>query len=132
MKTKISQLTKAEEQVMQSLWEIGKGFVKDVIDKLPGKSKPAYNTVSTIIRILEKKGFIGHTDFGKTYEYYPVISKSEYTKQFMGNFLKSYFSNSFNHLVSFFANENNLSISELEDLKKMMDKEIKRKKKEKK
>ena len=128
---KITHLTKAEEQVMQVLWELKKGFVKDVIDKLPGKSKPAYNTVSTIIRILEKKGFIGHTDYGKTYEYYPLISKPEYTKHFMGSFMKNYFSNSYKHLVSFFTNENNLSLAELEELKKLMDREIKRKKTEK-
>jgi BlaI family penicillinase repressor len=128
---KISHLTKAEEQVMQVLWELGKGFVKDVIEKFPPKNKPAYNTVSTIIRILEKKGFIGHTDYGKTYEYYPLISKPEYTKHFMGSFMKDYFSNSYKHLVSFFANENNLSLTELEELKKVMDREIKRKKTEK-
>lgn len=128
---KITHLTKAEEQVMQVLWELKKGFVKDVIDKLPVKSKPAYNTVSTIIRILEKKGFVGHTDYGKTYEYYPLISKPEYTKHFMGSFMKNYFSNSYKHLVSFFTNENNLSLAELEELKKLMDREIKRKKTEK-
>ncbi len=129
---KITQLTKAEEQVMQVLWEIEKGFVKDVIDKMPGRNKPAYNTVSTIIRILERKGFIGHTDYGKTYEYFPLISKSEYTKHFMGSFMKNYFSNSYKHLVSFFTNENNLSVDELEELKKIMDTEIKKKKTEKK
>ncbi|MFA5403713.1 MAG: BlaI/MecI/CopY family transcriptional regulator [Ignavibacteria bacterium] len=125
---KIIPLTKAEEQVMQVLWELEKGFVKDVIEKLPGKNKPAYNTISTIIRILEKKGFIGHTDYGKTYEYYPLISKPVYTKHFMGSFMKDYFSNSYKHLVSFFTNENNMSLAELEELKKIMDKEIKKKK----
>jgi BlaI family transcriptional regulator, penicillinase repressor len=129
---KISHLTKAEEQVMHVLWELGKGFVKDVIEKLPGKNKPAYNTVSTIIRILERKGFIGHTDYGKTYEYYPLVSKQEYTRHFMGAFMNSYFGNSYKHLVSFFTNENKLSVSELEDLKKIMENEIKRKKSEKK
>lgn len=127
---KITHLTKAEEQVMQVLWELEKGFVKDVIEKLPGKPKPAYNTVSTIIRILEKKGFVGHTDYGKTYEYYPLISKQEYTKHFMGNFMKDYFSNSYKHLVSFFTNQNNLSLEELEELKKLMEREIKKKKTE--
>lgn len=127
----IQPLTKAEEQVMQVLWELGKGFVKDVIEKMPGKSKPAYNTVSTVIRILERKGFIGHNDYGKTYEYFPLISKQQYTKHFMGNFMRNYFSNSYKHLVSFFTNENNLSLHELEELKKIMNKEIKKKKTEK-
>jgi len=129
---KITHLTKAEEQVMQVLWELGKGFVKDFIDKLPGKTRPAYNTVSTIIRILERKGFIGHTDFGKTFEYYPLVSKTEYTKHYMGAFMKSYFGNSYKHLVSFFTNENKLSVAELEELKTIMEKEIKKKKSEKK
>jgi BlaI family transcriptional regulator, penicillinase repressor len=128
---KITHLTKAEEQVMQVLWELGKGFVKDVIEKFPEKNKPAYNTVSTIIRILEKKGFIRHTDYGKTYEYFPVISKPEYTKHFMGAFMKGYFENSYKHLVSFFTVENNLSLDELEELKKIMDREIRKKKTEK-
>ncbi len=116
---------------MRVLWEIKKGFVRDVIEHLPGKNKPAYNTVSTIIRILEKKRFIGHTDYGKTYEYFPLIDKKEYTKHFMGGFVKNYFSNSYAHLVSFFTNENDLSVEELTELKKMMENEIKKKRKEK-
>lgn len=129
---KITQLTKAEEQVMQVLWGLGKGFVKDVIANLSGKNKPAYNTISTIIRILEKKGFIGHKDYGKTYEYFPIVSKQEYTKHFMGSFMKNYFSNSYKHLVSFFTNENDLTLKELEELKAIMNKEINKKKSEKK
>jgi len=123
----MNELTKAEEQIMQILWKIEKGFVKDVIEYF-NKPKPAYNTVSTIIRILEKKGFIGHKAYGKTHEYFPLITKKEYTKTFFRGFLDRYFSNSFQQLVSFFSNENEMSIEEMEKIMKLMEKEIKMKK----
>jgi BlaI family transcriptional regulator, penicillinase repressor len=119
----MKELTKAEEQVMQILWKIKEGFVKDVIDKIE-EPKPAYNTVSTIIRILEKKGFIDHKAYGKTFLYFPVISKKDYTKTFFKNFLGNYFGNSFQQLVSFFSKEDDLSLQDLEELKKLMEKEI--------
>lgn len=111
----MKELTRAEEQLMQILWKIKKGFIKDLIDKIP-EPKPAYNTVSTFVRILEKKGFVGHTAYGKTHEYYPLISKKDYTKLFMKGLIKNYFSNSFQEMVSFFAKENKMSISELDKL----------------
>jgi BlaI family penicillinase repressor len=123
----MKELTKAEEQVMQILWEIEKGFVKDVIDKLP-EPKPAYNTISTIIRILEKKGFVEHKAYGKTHEYFPVVSKKEYTSKFLKGFVNNYFSSSYKQLVSFFAKEEKLSISEMEELKKMIEGEIEKQK----
>ena len=123
----MNELTKAEEQIMQILWKIEKGFVKDVIEYF-NKPKPAYNTVSTIIRILEKKGFIGHKAYGKTHEYYPLITKKEYTKTFFRGFLDRYFSNSFQQLVSFFSNENEMSIEEMEKIMELMQNEIKLKK----
>ena len=123
----MNELTKAEEQVMQILWKLEKGFVKDVIARFD-EPKPAYNTVSTIIRILEKKGFVGHKAYGKTHEYFPVISKKEYTKTFFKGFLGRYFNNSFRQLVSFFSDENEMSIEEMEKIMKMMEEEIKSKK----
>ena len=111
----MNELTKAEEQVMQILWKIERGFVKDVIEHL-NNPKPAYNTISTIIRILEKKGFVDHKAYGKTHEYFPMVSKKDYTKSFFGNFLQKYFSNSFQQLVSFFSNENDLSLEEMEKI----------------
>jgi BlaI family penicillinase repressor len=123
----MNELTKAEEQVMHVLWKIERGFVKDVVDLLDNP-KPAYNTVSTIIRILEKKGFIDHKAYGKTYEYFPKVSKKEYTKSYMGSFLKRYFSNSFQQMVSFFSDENNLSLEEMEKIRVLMEQEIKNKK----
>lgn len=123
----MNELTKAEEQIMQILWKIEKGFVKDVIEYF-NKPKPAYNTVSTIIRILERKGFIGHKAYGKTHEYYPLITKKDYTKSFFRGFLDKYFSNSFQQLVSFFSNENEMSIEEMEKIMELMQNEIKLKK----
>ena len=87
-------LTKAEEQIMQKLWDMKKAHVKDIIAELP-RPKPAYNTVSTIIRILERKGFVSHHAHGKTHEYYPLVSKKAYRKTFFGNFFQNYFSNSY-------------------------------------
>jgi predicted transcriptional regulator len=111
----MKELTKAEEQVMQILWSLGKGFVKDVIEQFP-EPKPIYNSVSTIIRILEKKGFVGYTAYGKTHEYYPLIQKSEYQRFFLKNFVSGYFGGSFKRMVSFFAKEEELDVKELEDL----------------
>ena len=90
----MKELTKAEEQVMQILWKIEKGFVKDVLAKIP-EPKPAYNTVSTIIRILEKKGFVGYKAYGKTHEYFPIVDKTSYSNFYLKNFIGGYFNGSF-------------------------------------
>ena len=111
------ELTKAEDQVMQVLWKLEKAFVKDIIEQLP-EPKPAYNTVSTIIRILENKGFVDHTSYGKTYEYYPIVSKESYSKFTVQNVLQNYFGGSMQNLVSFFAKSENLSLQEIEALQK--------------
>jgi BlaI family transcriptional regulator, penicillinase repressor len=125
----IRELTKAEEQIMQILWEKGAGLVHDVLKEFPAP-KPAYNTVSTIIRILEQKGFVDHKAYGRTYEYFPLISKKEYTKSYFRNFVSNYFGNSYKSVASFFATEEKLSVHELEEIRQMMDEEI-RKQKEK-
>lgn len=119
----MKELTKAEEQIMQELWMLEKAFVKDIIDKLP-EPNPAYNTVSTIIRILEKKGFVDHYAYGKTHQYFPIVSKVDYTKSYFKNFLNGYFSNSFQEMVSFFAKEDKMSISELEEIIKEVGKDL--------
>lgn len=111
----MKELTKAEDQVMQILWALQKGFVKDIIEEMPNP-KPAYNTVSTIIRILETKGFVDHKAYGKTHEYFPVVSKERYTKFYLNNLLKGYFDGSFQNLVSFFAKENRMDVHDLEKL----------------
>jgi len=124
------ELTRAEEQVMQVLWKIEKGFVKDVLKHFDDP-KPAYNTVSTIIRILQDKGFVDHKAYGRTHEYFPVISKDEYSKSHLNSFVNSYFSNSFGKMVSFFAREQEISVKEMEDIMKIMDSEVKKIKAEK-
>ena len=126
---KIKDLTKAEEQVMQILWNIGKCFVKDVVEQF-ADPKPAYNTVSTIIRILEKKGMVGHKNYGKTHEYFPLIDKNSYRKFYLENFMNNYFSGSFQSLVSFFAKEKNISVMEMEELVRAVEEEINKKKNE--
>jgi BlaI family penicillinase repressor len=111
----LKELTKAEDQVMQILWKLQKGFVKDIIEEMPNP-KPAYNTVSTIVRILETKGFVDHKAYGKTHEYFPLITKEKYTKFYLNNLIKGYFNGSFQNLVSFFAKENKMDIHDLEKL----------------
>lgn len=115
------ELTKAEEQVMQILWELKEAFVKDIVAKFP-EPKPAYNTVSTIIRILEKKKIVGHKAFGRTHMYHPLISKETYTKQTADNLVNKYFSGSFEQMVSFFVKEKNISAEELEKIITKIDK----------
>ena len=117
----MSDLTKAEEQVMQVLWEMKEGFVKDIVAKFPNP-KPAYNTVSTIIRILEKKKIVGHKAFGRTHMYFPLISKEEYTRQSTHSLVDKYFSGSFENMVSFFIKEKNISVDELEKIMNQIDK----------
>jgi len=124
----MKELTRAEEQIMQILWKLDKAFVREIIEQLPNP-KPAYNTVSTIVRILEKKGIVSHTVFGKSHRYYPLISREEYTRGHLKNFIKNYFSNSFEKMVSFFVREKDLSLREMEDIMKIMGEEIKKQKK---
>lgn len=109
------QLTKAEEQFMQVLWEIEEGSVQDIIDKLP-EPKPAYNTVSTIIRILETKDFVAHKSKGRGYIYFPLIKKTDYSNQSLQKIVDGYFDGSFKSLVSFFVKKNDVDINELETI----------------
>jgi BlaI family transcriptional regulator, penicillinase repressor len=119
----MKELTRAEEQIMQVMWQIGKGFVNDILEQLP-EPKPAYTTVSTIIRILEKKGFVSYKAYGKTHKYYPLVSKKQYARSRITNLLGSYFGNSVPSLASFLTHEENLSLEELEEIRSIMDAEI--------
>ena len=121
----MKELTRAEEQIMQVLWDLEKAFVKDIIERLP-PPKPAYNTVSTIVRILEKKGFVGHEAFGKTHQYHPLVSKDRYTKDFLRRFVRNYFGDSYQELVSFFAKDRDVGLSELEDILAALREEIRK------
>ena len=118
-------LTKAEEQIMQILWDMGKGIVRDIRLRF-SDPKPARNTVSTVVRVLEKKGFVGHTAYGNTHLYHPLVSKEEYSKSQLFRLLDNYFNNSFPALASFFAREKDLSIRELEELLEDAKKEMKK------
>lgn len=122
------QLTKAEEQVMQILWELGEGAVRNIREKFP-EPKPARNTVSTIVRILEKKGYASHKTFGNVHVFHPIVKKEEYSKSQLFGVMKKYFNNSFPTMASFFAREKDLSIEELEQLMEETKKELNRKKK---
>ncbi|HNY14436.1 MAG TPA: BlaI/MecI/CopY family transcriptional regulator [Bacteroidales bacterium] len=121
------ELTRAEEQVMQVLWKIKKGFVKDILEHFDDP-KPAYNTVSTIVRILQDKGFVDHKAYGRTHEYFPVITKDAYSQTHLKTFVNDYFSNSFGKMVSFFARENRISVREMEEIMKIMENEMKKQK----
>ncbi|MFT5942050.1 MAG: BlaI family penicillinase repressor [Sediminicola sp.] len=113
----IKQLTKAEEEVMHVLWQLQKCNVASIIDKLPD-SKPAYNTVSTIVRILESKGFVDHEKEGKGHIYFPVVKKSDYSNASITKLMDGYFQGSFKSMVSFFMKKNDMSLSELESILK--------------
>ena len=118
------QLTKAEEQIMQVLWDLQETSVKEVIEQLP-EPKPAYNTVSTIIRILETKEFVGHKPQGRGYVYYPIIDKETYSNQSLHKLMNGYFDGSFKSLVSFVVKENNMDVTELESILKEVNKKEK-------
>lgn len=123
----IRELTNAEEEVMQILWRLKRAFVKEILEKF-SEPKPAYSTVSTIIRILLEKGFVNYRAYGRTYQYFPVISKDDYRKAQMSSFVKNYFSNSYQKMVSFFAREDSITVKDMEDIMEMMKKDQKDKK----
>jgi len=116
------ELTKAEEQVMQILWRLGKGFLKDILESFP-EPRPAYTTVSTVIRVLVRKGFIGFKTYGKINEYYPLISKTGHFKSKLKPIITNYFDGSKRDLASFFANTH-LNLSELEAVKSLIEEKI--------
>ena len=126
----MKELTRAEEQIMHVLWFLGRAYVKDIIERLP-EPKPAYNTVSTIVRILEKKGFVGHEALGKTHLYRPLVAKEDYPQAFLRGFVRDYFDNSYQDLVSFFAKDRDMSLAELEDILGALRDEIRKQKAEK-
>ncbi len=116
----MKELTKAEEQVMHILWNLERGFVKDIIEQFP-EPKPAYNTVSTIVRILEKKEFVGYKAFGKTHQYFPLVSKEAYTKYSANRLVDNYFDGSFKNLVSFFVRDHDMTVKEMDKLMQIIE-----------
>lgn len=119
-------LTKAEERIMQILWDINKGFIKDIQDEFP-EPKPPYNTVSTIVRVLVKKEIVAFNKYGNTYQYYPLISKEEYSSSQMKSLVSNYFNNSFKKVVNFFSESENLDVNEVDEVLRMLE-EIKQQK----
>ena len=114
----MKQLTKAEEQVMHILWKKKEALVKEVVDEFE-EPRPAYTTVATVLKVLEKKGFIDHKNVGNVHLFFPLVAKSDYTRIQLSTLLKDYFSGSFPKMATFFARENNLGIAELEEMMKM-------------
>ncbi|MEQ8338046.1 MAG: BlaI/MecI/CopY family transcriptional regulator [Cyclobacteriaceae bacterium] len=123
------ELTKAEEKAMQILWSIEKGLIRDVVNEYE-EPKPAYTTVATIFKILEKKGFVGRTPIANSHEYYPLIQKQEYTRGFMKSFVKNYFSDSFKNMVSEFSSQEDMTTKEMEEIIEHLKSQIKAKNKQ--
>ena len=119
----MKRFTKAEEQVMQYLWKIKKGFLKDIVDQFPDP-KPAYTTISTVIRVLVKKKFIGYTTYSKVHEYYPLVSKEDYFKRHFKGIVNNFFNGSVQKFASFFTSDGDLNLTELEEIKKIVEDKI--------
>ncbi len=116
----MERLTNKEEEILQVLWKLEKGFIKEILAELPGDNH--YNTISTIVRNLEEKGYVAYNAFGKTHQYYPIISKKEYAKGFMNLATHRYFNDSYKNMVSFFAKEEKISAQELREILEIIEK----------
>ncbi len=121
------QLTKTEEQLMQFLWQLEKGFMKDLIELFPDP-KPAATTVATLLKRMTEKGFVSYKEYGKSREYFPLVAKTDYTNKQVNGFIKNFFNNSASQFASFFTKESDMSTEELEELRRIIDKEIQKKK----
>jgi len=119
----MKELTKAEEQVMHYIWKLEKCFLKDIVDMFP-EPKPAYTTISTVIRVLVSKKFIDYHTYGKIHEYYPLVSKTDYFRAYFKGVVKNFFSGSVSSFASFFTNDEDLSLTELEKMKKLIEQKI--------
>lgn len=119
LKNRPQELTRAELEIMQLFWTKGPSMVNDLLEAMP-EPKPAYNTVSTVVRILEKKGFVGHKAYGKSYEYYPLVSKETYASRYMDTVLNNFFGGSLSRLVSFFSEHKSITIEETDAILKML------------
>lgn len=117
----MQKLTNKEEEIMHILWNLKKAFVKDVLAEID-EDKPHYNTLSTIIRNLEEKGYVSHTAYGNTHQYYPIVTKEAYRKEFMNTAIENYFNNSYKNMVSFFAEEQKISAKELREILDLIEK----------
>ena len=117
----MKKLSRKEEELMQVIWDLDKAFVKDAIEHLPGP-KPHYNTIATLMKRLEEKGYLAHNEYGGSYEYYPVVGKETYKHTFMKKVLNTFFDNSYLNMLAYFAKEEKISPEEMKDLVKMIEK----------
>ncbi|MFS4482047.1 BlaI/MecI/CopY family transcriptional regulator [Hyunsoonleella sp. 2307UL5-6] len=117
----MEKLTNKEEEIMHILWKLEKAFVKEVMAEIKN-NKPHYNTLSTIIRNLEDKGYVSYNAFGKTHQYFPVVKKEDYRKGFMNTAINNYFNNSYKNVVSFFAKEDKISVDDLKEIIEIIEK----------
>lgn len=115
----MKKLTKKEEEVMKILWKLKKAFVKDIVEKYPDP-KPPYNTISSLVRVLQDKGIVGFTQYGNTYEYFPLLTKEEYRKVYMKEIISDYFDNSFSRAVASFIEDEDLDKEEIEEIMKLI------------
>jgi len=122
----MEELTKTEERVMQVLWDLKKAFVKDIIEAMPDDPKPPYNTISSVVRLLEKKGYVDYKAYGKTYEYFPAISKAEYRKASFKKMFTGYFDSSVESLLSFMVKEQKLGADDIKKIKEIIDQNSKK------
>jgi BlaI family penicillinase repressor len=122
----MEELTRTEERVMQILWKLKKAFVKDIIEAMPDDPKPPYNTISSVVRLLEKKEYVGYKAYGKTYEYFPLISKADYRKASFKKMFTNYFDNSVESLLSFMVKEEKVSEEDINKIKEMINKNSKK------
>ena len=113
-------LTKAEERIMQILWDLERGFIKDIQEQFPDP-QPPYNTISTIVRVLVKKEIVSYKSYGGSYQYFPMITKEEYRSEQMGRLMKNYFGNSLKEVVNFFSEKKDLDVDELDEAMKMLE-----------
>lgn len=118
----MEELTKAEERIMQIIWKLGSAFVKDIIEEMHDEPKPPYNTVSSIVRLLEKKGYLNYTAYGKTHQYHPAVAKEDYAKTTFGKLVSGYFNNSPASLLSFMVKEEKLTEKDIQELQALINK----------
>ena len=121
VKDRQPELTRAELEIMQVIWDKGKVLVHDILSEM-SEPKPAYNTVSTVVRILEKKGYVGHKAYGKTHEYFPLVEREEYTNGYMNSVLNNFFGGSVSRMMSFFTRNEKISLSEADEILKILHK----------
>jgi len=123
----MNELTKAEAQVMQYIWELEKSFLKEIVEAFP-EPRPAYTTISTVIRVLVKKGYVNYKTYGKVHEYYPLVSRKAYFRKHVKSIINTHFDGSYVSFVSFFTGEDAVDLAELEEIKHLIDQKIKTKK----